>query len=211
MRLHFGGFSFDPEGRELLERGRPVHLTPKALELLQHLLRARPRIVAKEEIYRKLWPDVVVVEANLSVHVAELRNALHDDSREPRFIRTVHRHGYGFIGEVREEIEPGPSGVRLRSGRREFELLDGENLVGRDADVRIRLNAPGISRHHARISVSGGRVTIEDLGSKNGTYVQGERVQGPRELRDGDEIRVSRELLVVFRSPATGSTITESD
>lgn len=211
MRLLFGGFCFDPERRELSERGQPVHLTPKTLELLQLLLRARPKTVAKEDIYRRLWPDVVVVEANLSVHVAELRNALRDDSREPRFIRTVHRYGYGFIGDAREESGPASSGVRLRSGRREFELLDGENLVGRDADVRIRLNAPGISRHHARITVSDGRLTIEDLGSKNGTYVGAERVQGLRELRDGDEIRVSRELLVVIRPPASGSTITEGD
>lgn len=211
MRLHFGDFCFDPERRELSERGRPVHLAPKAMDLLRLLLSQRPKIVPKQQIYTALWPDVYVEEANLSVHVAELRGALHDDSREPRLIRTVHRFGYGFIGEVREESAAESALVRVRAGRREFELLAGENIVGRDPDVRIRLNAPGISRRHARIVVAGDRLTIEDLGSKNGTFVQGQRIEGVHDLRDGDEIRLSRELLVIDRPVPAGSTITESD
>jgi DNA-binding winged helix-turn-helix (wHTH) protein len=137
MRFHFGEFCFDPDGRELSERGAQIHLTPKAIELLRILLRERPKTLPKEQIYRSLWPDTYVEEANLAVHVSELRAALRDDSREPRFIKTAHRYGYGFIGEVREESSRGTSIVRLRSGRREFELLDGEDIVGRDDDARI--------------------------------------------------------------------------
>jgi len=87
--------------------------------------------------------------------------------------------------------------IRLRARSREFDLLEGENIVGRDHEAVIRLTAPGVSRKHARIVVSGSTVTIQDLGSRSGTYVQGLRVDGVRELRDGDEIRVSRELLVL--------------
>ena len=207
MKFHFGGYSFDADRRELSARGSRIHLTPKAVELLSLLIAERPRMIRKEEIYERIWPNTHVEEANLSVHISELRSSLRDDSKEPRFIKTAHRFGYGFIADVRSE---GLSIVRLRAGRREFPLIDGENIVGRDTEAAIRLNAPGISRRHARIHVSGTSVTIEDLGSKNGTYVQGVRVGGVQELRDGDEIRVSRELLVVLKTPPGASTVTDA-
>ena len=207
MRLHFGEFSFDTERRELSDGKQVIHLTPKTLDLLRLLLDERPKIIRKEEIYQRLWPDTYVEEANLSVHVSELRAALRDDSKDPRFVRTAHRFGYGFIGEVKHDRMS--SGLRVRTGGREVDLLHGENIVGRDGNAAIRLNAPGISRRHARIMVAADRVTIEDLGSKNGTYVQGERIAGVKELHDGDEIRVSRELLVVSKAHPSGSTITE--
>ena len=207
MRFHFGGFCFDADRRELSAHGSRIHLTPKAVELLSLLIAERPRILRREEIYEQIWPDTHVEEANLSVHISELRSALHDDSKQPLFIQTAHRFGYGFVADVRSD---GLSIIRLRAGRREFTLLDGENIVGRDTEAAIRLNAPGISRRHARIHVSGTHVTIEDLGSKNGTYVQGVRVGGVQELRDGDEIRVSRELLVVFKTPPGASTVTDA-
>ena len=207
MRFHFGEYCFDADRRELSARGAPLHLTPKALELLNLLIAERPRILRKEEIQERIWPDTHVEEANLSVHISELRSALNDDSKEPRFIKTAHRYGYGFVADVRSD---GMSMIRLRAGRREYPLLDGENIVGRDNEAAIRLNAPGISRRHARIHVSGSSVTIEDLGSKNGTYVQGVRVGGVQELRDGDEIRVSRELLIVLKTPPGASTVTDA-
>jgi DNA-binding winged helix-turn-helix (wHTH) protein len=207
MRLYFGEFCFDAERRELSRAGAVVHLTPKAIDLLHLLLDARPKIIRKEEIQQRIWPDTFVEEANLSVHISELRSALRDDSKEPRFIRTAHRVGYGFIGEVQHDRMS--SGLRLRIGRREVDLLDGENIVGRDGEAAIRLNAPGISRRHARIVVASERVTIEDLGSKNGTYVQGKRIEGVKELHDGDEIRVSRELLVVSKTSLLAPTVTD--
>jgi DNA-binding winged helix-turn-helix (wHTH) protein len=209
MRLYFGDFCFDTDRRDLSEKGSIIHLTPKAVDLLRFLIDARPKIIPKEEIYQRLWPDTYVEEANLSVHISELRAALHDDSKKPRFVKTAHRVGYGFIGDVRPETPHANSGLRLSSGRREFDLVDGENIIGRDGEAAIRLNGPGISRRHARIIVAADRVTIEDLGSKNGTYVQGERIAGVRELHDGDEIRVSRELLVISRPHPLGSTVTD--
>ena len=211
MRLHFGGFCFDIDRRELSEGESVIHLTPKAVDLLRLLLEERPKIVRKGEIYRRLWPDVYVDEANLPVHISELRAALRDDRKKPRFVKTAHRFGYGFIGEVREEGTRPISAVRIRCGRREFDLLEGENIVGRDHDVSISLNAPGISRRHARIMVTSNRVTIEDLGSKNGTYVQGQRIGETRELHEGDEIRLSHELLIVMQTQPRGSTITDAD
>ena len=205
MRLHFGEYCFDSERRELSSGSRAIHLTPKALQLLSLLIRDRPKVLSKQEIYDELWPGTFVEESNLSVLVAEVRSALGDAARRPRFIKTDHGYGYGFIGETAS-----PSIVRLRYGAREFELLDGVNIVGRGPEAAIRLNAPGISRNHARIIVRGGRATIEDMGSKNGTYVGGTRVDASRELKDGDEIRLSRELLVVLNVEPARSTVTEN-
>ncbi len=207
MRLHFGEFCFDTDRREVSRAGAPIHLTAKALQLLSILLEHRPKVLKKEDIYHQLWPDTFVEEANLSVLISEVRTALDDDARKPRFVKTAHGYGYGFVGDVRSDSAP--SGIRLRSGSREFDLLDGENIVGRDADAQVRLLAPGISRRHARITVAGSRATIEDLGSKNGTYVDGQRVDGSRELRDGNEIRLSRELLVVLVGATVGPTVTD--
>src|SRR5438105_918724 len=153
MRLRFGDFCFDSDRRELSKRDAPIHLTPKGLQLLLLLIEQRPKVLSKEEIYEELWPGTFVEESNLSVLVAEVRGALGDDARRARFIKTSHRFGYGFVAEVQEETAAPVADVRLRSGSRDFELFDGENIVGRDADASVRINAPGISRQHARIII----------------------------------------------------------
>ena len=93
-------------------------------------------------------------------------------------------------------------------GRRVLPLVEGENVLGRDEDVGVRIDAPGISRRHALIRVRGGEATIEDLGSKNGTHVRGGRLVGPVALLDGD-VLVLGEVALVFRSsPLAGATVT---
>lgn len=208
MRLHFSEFLFDADLRALSCNGEDVHLTTKALQLLAMLLEQRPRMLAKKEIYAALWPDTYVEESNLTVLIHEIRAALDDDPRKPRFIKTSHGFGYGFIGEVQPGV--GPSMIRLRSESREFSLRDGENIVGRDSSAHVRLISDGISRRHARIVVAGDHLTIEDLGSKNGTFVDGKRVTGTRELQNGTEIRFSSELLTVHVGSPARSTVTET-
>jgi pSer/pThr/pTyr-binding forkhead associated (FHA) protein len=81
-------------------------------------------------------------------------------------------------------------------------------VVGRDKNAAISLDAASVSRHHARILVEGARATLEDLGSKNGTSLNGEPVRGRRELRDGDAVRLG-DVQLLFRSlPFDGSTAT---
>ena len=207
MRLHFAEFCFDTDRRELSRDGETVHLTAKALQLLEILIAGRPRTLTKEEIQNALWPDTFVEESNLSVLVHTVRNALGDGTKKPRFIKTVHGFGYGFIADVRSDAPV--SLIRLRSGCGDFVLRDGENIVGRDAAASVRLPGDGISRRHARITVAGDRLTIEDLGSKNGTYVDGKRIDRTCELRDGNEIRVAGQLLRVFVAAPADSTVTE--
>ncbi len=80
----------------------------------------------------------------------------------------------------------------------ELELAPGENVLGRDRLVSSRIDDSAISRRHARISVAGKKASIEDLGSKNGTYVNGKRVENkPVRLSDGDEIQLGSVFLTL--------------
>ncbi len=202
MRLHFGEFTLDRATRQLLQAGEERHLEPKAFELLDLLLERRPEAVSKSTIHDDLWPNTFVSESNLTDLVAQVRQALGDRPRKPRFIRTVHGFGYAFSGEALEE--------RPRAGRRQLSprviweqqtiaLEPGENVIGRADDTAVRIDAPGVSRHHARIVVTGSEVTLEDLGSKNGTFLHEQRLGAAAVLHDGDSFRLGR-LLLVFRN-----------
>lgn len=215
MRLRFGEFVLDSDGRQLFRDEEEVHLQPKTFDLLELLVRSRPKALSKRHIREHLWPDTVVGEASLTVAVAELRSALGDDAKEPRYVRTVYGFGYAFAGEVGEGEPAGaPSaGVapRVLWERRIIPLVEGENVLGRDEGVAVRIDAPGVSRRHARIRVSGAEATLEDLGSKNGTFL-GESeapVTGSVPLLDGARFRLARVLLVFRSSPEHGSTLTE--
>jgi hypothetical protein len=155
-----------------------------------------------------------VVEKNLANLVSEIRDAIGDDPANPRFIRTVHRFGYAFR-ETAPRRETG--GLASRGGDVSFRLKwmngrvtleEGEHVIGRDPDVEIFLNSAGVSRRHARIGISIGRATIEDLGSKNGTFVGDERVEGTRSLDDGDVIGVGSVKLTlrIFQTPSSTKT-----
>jgi DNA-binding winged helix-turn-helix (wHTH) protein len=216
MSLSFGEFELDQERRQLLRSGRPVPLERKDFELLSLLIERRPRALSRAQIRDVVWPAVFVSESRLNQSVNDIRRALEDDARRPRFIRTVHGFGYAFCGEARETTEGRPGAApralpRLVWGDRILSLTAGENLLGRDEAAAICLDAASVSRRHARILVEGLRATLEDLGSKNGTRLNGERVRGPRELHDGDAVRLG-EVQLLFRSvPFDRSTATEQD
>lgn len=107
MRLLFGDCAFDSEARTLVRGTESVRLSGKAFQLLELLLAARPNPVEKTELFARLWPDTFVSEANLASLVKEIRAAIGDDARAPRFVRTVHRFGYAFSGPVTETPERG--------------------------------------------------------------------------------------------------------
>ena len=93
-------FVLDFDRRQLLRGGRQVRLSPHALDLLSILIMRRPDVTTKRDLLTAIWPDSVVVEANLTVVIAELRRALGDERHAPRFIRTVHGVGYAFCGHA---------------------------------------------------------------------------------------------------------------
>lgn len=213
MSLSFGDFELDPERRQLLRGGRPVPLEPKAYELLRLLVERRPRALSRAQIRDAVWPGVFVSESTLNQAVNNIRQALDDDARRPRFVRTAHGFGYAFCGEVTTDGRPrASSGLQPRVvwGDRIFPLTAGENAIGRDEAAAVCLDAAGVSRRHARILVEGPRATLEDLGSKNGTLLNGEPLEGSRELRDGDAIRLG-EVQLLYRSlPFGGPTATRA-
>jgi DNA-binding winged helix-turn-helix (wHTH) protein len=215
LTLGRGELAFDAGSRRLLRRGHDVHLSPKAFDLLTVLIDARPRVLTKNELHDRLWPGTFVSEVNLAGLVAEIRRALADDARQPKYVRTAHRVGYAFCGTA-EDAAAGaaPSSSAgfcwlVRDGRR-LPLRAGENILGRDSEDGVLIDSATVSRRHARIAVSTTEATLEDLGSKNGTFVGGAAVSGTVTLQDGDEIRTGS---VVFRFRMTapkGATATWS-
>jgi len=212
MRVSFGSCLLDSDTREVLRDGRPVHLTPLALRLLELLLEHRPRALSKAELQDLLWPGTFVTEASLSSLVADLRAAIGDDARGSTFIRTVHRHGYAFGGEARVVSSRAESAARpiyrLMWQDREFALEEGETILGRSSQATLFIDDVSVSRRHARMVVDGPSVVVEDLGSKNGTTVNGERIAEATPVRDGDVLLVgSVEMRVrVFVEPGVTKT-----
>lgn len=105
MALLFGDCTFDSASRTLTRAGESVRLSGKAFQLLELLLAARPNPVEKTELFARLWPETFVSEANLASLIKEIRAAIGDDARAPRYVRTVHRFGYAFSGAVTETRE----------------------------------------------------------------------------------------------------------
>jgi DNA-binding winged helix-turn-helix (wHTH) protein len=207
MRVRFGPFVFDSATRELLQDGeRRVRLSPKSFDLLQILIERRPAMVAKSELQDRLWPDVEVLEANLGNAAAEIRKALGDDPKSPKYIATVSRRGYRFCAAVEEDEEMAPGRAPAhRTGRWWLTwgdvilpLSEGENIVGRHPGSAVWIDAGSVSRVHACIVIAGGRASVEDRGSTNGTAVNGTRITAPHPILNGSAVTFGSED-VVFR------------
>ena len=117
----FGPFAFDAGRRRLSRDGQSIAVPPKALDVLEVLLANRGRTVEKGDLMGRVWPDTAVEEANLTQSVFTLRRALGDDPSNPRYISTVARHGYRFVGDATEASAP--------------ESLDGRPHVHRTANL----------------------------------------------------------------------------
>ena len=212
MRLSFGDCVMDLGTREVFRSGSLAAVSPKAFQLLEILIDRRPNAVSKHDLHRLLWPETFVSDANLPNLVRELRNALGDDARESHLVRTVPKFGYAFAGDAVPEgvSQPAESErvYKLIWKDREIALAEGENILGRERDVTAWIDVHSVSRHHARIRVRGEVATLEDLGSKNGTFLMGDPVSAPRPLRDGDRIRIGS-VEMTFRC-YVGGVSTES-
>lgn len=210
MGVRFAEFVFDGAARELKKGGGRVDLSPKGLQLLEALLAERPRALSRAELNDRLWPGTAMGYTSLAGVVAELRRALDDDRSEPGFLRTVHGFGYSFCGEAVDE-SPRPRAsfaCSLSWEGREIGLAEGENVIGRDASCAVQIDAPRVSRRHACIRVRGRDASIEDLDSKNGTFLRGRKLTTPASLEEGDEIGVGGARLTFRAAYGPGSTVT---
>ncbi len=210
--LRFGDCVLDLEARELLRGGARVPLAPKALQFLSLLLESRPRALDQAALRDALWPDSSVGYTSLAGVVAELRKAVGDTRRPWRYVRTVPRFGYAFGGEVVSEVRPKGREVvaAFVTEGREYPVAEGETLIGRGGECGVRLLSSQVSRVHARVRATGSAASVEDLGSKNGTWVNGERREGAVELADGDEVTFGTFRVLYRRDDGAAPTRTGS-
>lgn len=204
MRFQFDQFVIDGDRRRVTCGAEEIHVAPKTLELLLFLLGRAPNAVSKTELMAKLWPDTFVSDATLTSVVADAREALGDAGRAPRVIRTLHRFGYAFTGQIERELSPETSepvlGWLIAETWR-LPLRLGETVLGREGEGVVPLPSASVSRQHAAVIVEGTAARLRDLGSKNGTFVDEMRVERPIALRDGARLRFGT-LEVVYRTVA---------
>lgn len=193
----FGPFRLIPGARRLERDGALVTLTPKAFDLLVALVMHRERALSKDEILSLVWSESIVEEANLAQQVLLLRRALADAGDH---VATIPRFGYRFTAEVVEETSGSPvfasSPHCLVWDGREYPIREGITVIGRGDDADLRIPLPSLSRHHARILVRGLEATLEDLGSRHGSWRGTLAVKEPARLASGDEIRLGTAKLV---------------
>jgi DNA-binding winged helix-turn-helix (wHTH) protein len=205
----FAGFSFDSERRVLAaDDGTLLHLTPKAFDLLRILIDASPGIIAKAELHRRLWPATFVSDAALTSLVKELRRVLRNSGRTTPLIKTAHGIGYALDWPPTQQERETAAEHWLVGPRCRYSLRSGVNIIGREPTAEVWIDEPDVSRRHARIVIAGERAAIEDLGSKNGTTVEGKPVGQSVPLEDGDRLHAGGVELTYRRHAADGSTMT---
>jgi DNA-binding winged helix-turn-helix (wHTH) protein len=209
VTVRFGSFALAADSRRLTRGGGDLHLTPKAFDLLMLLVDAAPRVVPKAELHARLWPDSFVADTTLVGLVKEVRRALGDTDGAAPIIRTVSRVGYALAVPLQR-------GARDETGRghwlvadgRSYPLQEGANAIGREPAAAVWLDSSSVSRRHAIITVLPTEARIEDVGSKNGTAVNGAQVSGAVALRDGDRVSIGSVPLIYRSAAATQSTET---
>lgn len=111
-RSRFGPYVIDRADHRLWRGDEAIALAPKAFDLLSHLVAHAGTLASKDDLLDAIWPDTYVSDAVLKVTVGEVRRALDDSAQDPKWIQTVHRRGYRFIGNV--ENDGGPVAARAR-------------------------------------------------------------------------------------------------
>ena len=180
--------------------GREVRLRPRAMDVLIVLAFAAGKLVAKRDLIDQVWRTEFVGDHALTQVIAELRSALGDDARNPSFIENIPRRGYRMVAAVMPVAESVHSGrgvsmpFKLETDHGSHPLIQGQNVIGRTDDADISINKTEVSRCQAVITVQGTSAVIEDLGSKNGTFLNGRQLDGPAALNNGDEIWIGRSV-----------------
>jgi DNA-binding winged helix-turn-helix (wHTH) protein len=214
MVRQFGRYQLDLASLELRRDGAIVHLSPSAFGVLKLLIEHAPAAVSKEDLLAAVGAEASVSDASLTNVIDEIRAAIGDQARPAELLRTLHGFGYAFAADALEDtaavgIEQLPL-CQLVLGSRRFTLPAGSHLVGRDAAAAVFINHQSVSRRHARIVVTAEHALVEDLQSRNGTFVNGKRVDGPTEMRHGDVLGLGLVTLILEKASA-GSTRTDGD
>lgn len=230
----------EPELNRVSKGETSVHLEPKAMEVLVCLAEHAGVVVPRQVLVDRVWSTEFITDSTLTHTIADLRRALADDARTPRFIETIPKRGYRLVAEVVADESADAAAARplLRSrplavivgksvrldnrevvdlgdhflflGDHEIPLLGRTLVFGRDQEADIQILVPEASRNHARLEIESDAVTIEDLGSKNGTLINDRRIDGRCRLSSGDTIGIGPTTLV-YRTLANDPTRTQQD
>jgi two-component system cell cycle response regulator len=217
--IHFDEWTLDPGSGELMRRGTRTVLQEQPLQVLLALLQRPGQIVTREELIARLWPNRIVdFDAGLNAVIRRLRATLHEDGETPRYIETLPRRGYRFIGQIEAQEAADADMSTKRIGATEPGFARGDCLVvvhaphhgdvgrrhalrretttiGRGHENDIVLPGQSVSRRHARIERRAGTFSVIDETSTNGTFLnyaseplREEPLGASDELRIGDWI-----------------------
>lgn len=182
--LRFDEFLVDPQARLLQRDGEPVPLTPKVFAVLLALLEKPGQVVPKDELLRRVWPDTVVTEANLTQSVSTLRKALGESAHDRRYVVTVPGVGYSFAArveilempetpEIPEEIpppspdpEPAAPAPSAPRSRRRFEVLAAALVLAALAAWLTLIRTPNLPEEKPS-GANGHRLSVAVLGFRN--------------------------------------------
>lgn len=221
--FRFANFELDLAAYVLRARGKAVRLEKIPMEVLILLVQQAGTLVERSEIAATVWGPSVFLEHEAAINTAvrKIRQVLGDDPAAPRFVQTVVGKGYRFIAKVesltpahdpdasrgqdRSADQPGGPRYVVKVGRREFVLPCGETVLGRDPSADVCVEHPSVSRRHARLSIEAGRARLQDLGSRNGTFLNGRRIDGPTDIREDAIVGLGPVTLLfcVWRAPAS--------
>ena len=198
--FRIGAWLVEPDFARISRGGEEVRLRPRAMDVLVHLAMAAGALATKQQLIDAVWRTEFVSDHALTQVIAELRTALGDDARQPSYIENIPRRGYRLVAAVTPLAVVSPQQrdtslpFKLQGADGDHPLIQGANVIGRTGDADICIDRTEVSRCHARIVVQGTTATIEDLGSKNGTYVNGDRLERQALLTSGDEIWIGRSV-----------------
>lgn len=227
--FRFGEFEVDVAAYALRRAGQRIKLERIPMEVLVLLVQKAGILVDRTEIQAALWGATVFVERDAAINTAmrKIRRALGDDAEHPRFVETVVGKGYRFVAalETRDaNVKDSRAAGRAVSskrhhlpnylvtrGKRQFVLDREENLLGRDPDATVHIDHPSVSRRHACISIRSARAVLEDLESRNGTFLDGRPIQRPTEIHHGAIIGLGPITLTFVVRPAVASTLPMGD
>ena len=204
--FRFAAFELDVAAYVLRRGAVPIKLERLPMEALILLVRSAGDLVERSRLRDHLWGTEVFVEHDAAINTAirKIRRALGDAPERPRFVETVVGKGYRFVGKlagVETQIEVGedqqqntdtaPDGFPvccLTRGKKQFILLRGETILGRLPTAGVCIEHPSVSRRHAAISLDANRAVLRDLKSRNGTFIDGRRVNKPTTVTHGSII-----------------------
>ena len=213
-----GEWLVEPDLDRISRGSEQYGLRPRVTELLVCLADRAGELATKQHLIDNVWHTEFVTVNALTQLIAELRSALGDDAKKPRYVETIPRRGYRLIAPttffrppIGTQVGEVSAFMLVDDDGNELWLKEGENLIGRSPDAAVRIDTSKVSRRHARILIEGVTATLEDLGSKNGTFLRGRRLEQAARIEDADEIRIGANLALFRFKVVDDETRTDED